>query len=254
MIEGRSDRMKEFSMKRSIFSLASAVLGSIYLLAGMFVFSINGVFYDAIVHMVLAAVAVAANWASFLYHAKNGILASAIAYGLSAVAFLPYGLFLLIPIGLSCYTLVRMRGGSAAAAQKTPQAVPAVSAQDVVCRLRLEDVSVRNPDGVSRQALLRSMRLHKPPFDGGWDIELQQYRRKDADVIGVLVNGYLVGNLPKRTVPYIMTNWSRISGIADFQITGGERAEDGARLHYGAELYLQIQQLTGPSEHVSAPA
>lgn len=109
-------------------------------------------------------------------------------------------------------------------------------------KIRLVGVSFKNPDGKSRQSILRHMRFRDPPFDKKFDAELYQYEYEGEPAISVKVNDMCIGHIPKEKAPFFVDNWSRLCGITHIDVIGGGISSDGEQLHYGAEIIVKIKK------------
>ena len=254
-------------MKRNGFALASAILGGIYFVFIMIYFSANAFFYDSLfwrsstIHILLVSAALAANLAGYISNARNGLLVSGIAYCISASTFILYTVFLILPIVFSFVAFARMKNQSqnkhentgTVQNEKCSVSVPIVNSsisrkplaenQYDFLKFRLAGVSFKNSDGKSRQTLLRKMKFRDPPFDGdSWDINLRQYEFEDEDAVGVYVNGYMIGNVPRENISYVVLNWDRFDAVTSFEVIGGGKTANGEDLKYGAEVYIRFRK------------
>lgn len=101
---------------RNGFTLAAAIIATIYALFVLVYFAGNGVYQylnpGAAIHSVVCVVVVSIAWAAYFTQVKSLLLTAAIGYCLMAGTFLIYGLFMVLPIvfGFVGYAQVRNAG------------------------------------------------------------------------------------------------------------------------------------------------
>ena len=88
----------------------------------------------------------------------------------------------------------------------------------------------------SRQTILRKIHFKDEPFDKGtMELTLQREEWEGKPAFGVYVNGDQIGNIPAEYVSYVNDNFSRLDGIVNIEVYGGEGR------NYGAEITLRFR-------------
>ena len=89
---------------KSGFVLAAGILGTIYLIFALLMFSGNGLFLNeifgtaAVTHIVLLSIAVASSFTAYINRSKTAALLSGITFSASVIFMLITGVFLVLPI------------------------------------------------------------------------------------------------------------------------------------------------------------
>lgn len=92
------------SSGRSGFVLAAGILGSIYLIFALLMFSGNGIFLNeffgatSIVHIILLSIAVASSFTAYINRSKTAALLSGITFSVAPIFMLIYIVFMVFPI------------------------------------------------------------------------------------------------------------------------------------------------------------
>lgn len=102
-------------IRRNGFTLAAAIIATIYVLFILVFFAGNEVYQTfpiAAPHAVISVIVVSIAWAAYFTQVKSLLLTAAIGYCLMASTFLIYGLFMVLPIvfGFVGYAQVRNAG------------------------------------------------------------------------------------------------------------------------------------------------
>ncbi|HHU23302.1 MAG TPA: hypothetical protein GXZ52_07835 [Clostridiales bacterium] len=93
-----------------------------------------------------------------------------------------------------------------------------------------------------RKTLLRRFKFRDPPFDGQNTAFLIQYEHDGKPAIGIYINEYQIGNVPKEMVSFVLENADRVDGISAIEVYGGGQTEDGERKYYGAKATLRLHK------------
>ena len=89
----------------------------------------------------------------------------------------------------------------------------------------------------SRQTILRKIHFKDEPFDKGtMELTLQREEWEGKPAFGVYVNGDQIGNIPAEHADYVNDNFSRLDGIVNIEVYGGEDGQN-----YGAEITLRFR-------------
>lgn len=107
-------------------------------------------------------------------------------------------------------------------------------------RIKVAGVTFKNPDGTSRQKILREIYQKKPPFDKKLDIEIEEFEYEGAPAYYVKVNGMCIGTVASDMAAFISSNKSRLLGISDFHVDyfTDEESEKPTRVYYARAKIL----------------
>lgn len=149
--------------------------------------------------------------------------------------------FLAVPCwAIHRLTKPRRRSSSAPAAAPAPEA--AAVPEKETFTFRVAGTSFSNPDGSSRQTILRHMKFGDEPFAHGQDpldVSISPVTFEGDPAFEIHINGYMIGYVPKKYIEKI----DAISGAEDctikhVAIIGGGCDDDGKPLSYGCEITL----------------
>lgn len=100
----------------------------------------------------------------------------------------------------------------------------------------------------SRQVALRHIFFRDPPYDGDLNVYIQQYDYDGEIAIGVYVNDFQVGNIPKNKVNEILDMWDYDMTLIDYSIYGG-----GDGKSWGMKIELSFKNPKFVEESIEAP-
>lgn len=100
----------------------------------------------------------------------------------------------------------------------------------------------------SRQVALRHIYFRDPPYDGDLNVYIQQYDYDGEIAIGVYVNDFQVGNIPKNKVNEILDMWDDDMTLIDYSIYGG-----GDGKSWGMEIELSFKNPKFLEESIEVP-
>lgn len=107
-------------------------------------------------------------------------------------------------------------------------------------KIKVAGVSFKNEDGTSRQKILDNIAKKKAPFDKRLDISIDEYEWEGKPAYYVKVNGQTVGSVEQSMASFITSNKSRIKGISDFWVSGGDHI-DGEYFPYYARMKITVE-------------
>lgn len=105
-------------------------------------------------------------------------------------------------------------------------------------------VTFQNEDGRHRQTILRRMRFGEAPYDNGYSASLEEYEFQGKLAVGVLVNGDMIGNVPREAVQAVLSFMDRPGCcVSHIDVYGGGRKKGSSEsLNYGAEVTLRCNK------------
>lgn len=105
-------------------------------------------------------------------------------------------------------------------------------------------VTFKNDDGRHRQTILRKMRFGDAPYDNGYSASLEEYEFQGKPAIAVLVNGDMIGNVPREAVQSVIAFMERPGCcVTHIDVYGGGRKKGSSEtLNYGAEVTLRCNR------------
>ena len=106
----------------------------------------------------------------------------------------------------------------------------------------------------SRQAILRKIYWKDEPYDGFIVYTLNQYDFEGESAVGVYANDEQIGNVPRESLPYVLTNWNRIASVYSVNVYGGGKLEDGTNKNFGAEVTICLKNQNSNSSPTNVPA
>lgn len=103
-------------------------------------------------------------------------------------------------------------------------------------------VTYKNPNGHSRQAMLKRLKREEYPFNGSHvDLEFKEYEFEGEPAVGVYLAGEQVGNIAKDDLPRFLSRRDRFDSCIMYDVVGGG-TRDGERLKYGLRLTLRFKR------------
>jgi len=85
----------------------------------------------------------------------------------------------------------------------------------------------------TRQALIRAIKWHDPPYDKEVEITLERYDFEGKLAIGVYANGEQLGNVPADLVPEVDAAWQKRYQVLNYEVLGsGQDAPFGFRVKF----------------------
>lgn len=160
------------------------------------------------------------------------------------------GFFVMAFWGVHHLTRVKPRrkasAPAASPAPAAPAAAPAPSAAPVSNKqtftFRVAGTTFSNPDGSSRQTILRHMKFGDEPYAHGQDpleVGISPVTFEGAPAFEVHINGYMIGYVPKKYIEKMETiSEAEDCTIKHVAIIGGGSTEDGDPISYGCEITL----------------
>lgn len=105
-------------------------------------------------------------------------------------------------------------------------------------------VTFQNEDGRHRQTILRRMHFGDAPYDNGYSASLEEYDFQGKPAIGVLINGEMIGNVPREAVQAVLAFMDRPGCcVSHIDVYGGGRKKgSNETLNYGAEVTLRCDK------------
>jgi len=93
-----------------------------------------------------------------------------------------------------------------------------------------------------RQTMLEKIKYGKHPFNGKLVYKLEGYDYKDEQAIGVWVNDWMIGNVPRDLVDFLIEHYSNILTIKSIEVVGGGTDfRTGENYTYGARVTLLMK-------------
>lgn len=99
-------------------------------------------------------------------------------------------------------------------------------------------VTFKNPDGKSRQTILRRLRWRDPPFDSedGIEITIEKGEYEGEPAFSVYANGLQVGNIGREDIPFFVDRWLDFIGVTYADISGGGTDDEGHSINFGMKI------------------
>lgn len=105
-------------------------------------------------------------------------------------------------------------------------------------------VTFKNPDGHTRQGILRKIKYCDPPFDKqDIDITVEKGEYNGEPAFSVIAEGFQIGNIGRDDIPRLLSRWDTYVGVTEIDVTGGGRNSDGNTLNYGAVVRLRFKKV-----------
>lgn len=107
---------------------------------------------------------------------------------------------------------------------------------------KIVGVTYKNPDGHSRQTILRKLKHGDYPFNSGnIDLEFTEYEFEGEPAVGVFLAGEQVGNIAKDDLSRFLSRKDKFVECTMYDVVGGGK-QDGERLNYGLRLTLRFKR------------
>ena len=107
---------------------------------------------------------------------------------------------------------------------------------------RVAGTTFSNPDGTSRQTILRHMKFGDEPYAHGQDpldVTISPVTYEGEPAFEVHINNYMIGYVPKKDIEKMNAiSEANDCTIKHVAIIGGGSSEDGGLLSYGCEITL----------------
>ena len=105
-------------------------------------------------------------------------------------------------------------------------------------------VTFKNPDGRTRQAVLRKLKFADAPYDKD-DIEItvEKGEYEGEPAFPVMVEGVQVGNIAREDIPLVLSRWEDFVGVTSFDVSGGGRDEGGYAMSYGLKINMRFRKV-----------
>ena len=99
-------------------------------------------------------------------------------------------------------------------------------------------VTFKNPDGKSRQTILRKLRWRDPPFNSedGIEITIEKGEYQGEPAFSVYANGLQVGNIGRDDSPFFVERWFDFIGVTYADISGGGTDDEGHSINFGMKI------------------
>lgn len=117
-----------------------------------------------------------------------------------------------------------------------PQVTASVSNRNEhVLSFAVAGVTFKNDDGRSRQKILQEADEDSLSYYA----ELEEYNFKSEKAVGVLINGEMIGNIPRDTLDQYFRYEEQYEQVdIDADIYGGEDDDSGSKKNYGCKIRI----------------
>lgn len=105
-------------------------------------------------------------------------------------------------------------------------------------KTRLENASLCNEDGTSRQEILRKIKMKEAPFQGNYMVNVVRGERDAAPELGVYVNGIQIGSIQRDLAQEILDHMDSFQCVTRFKVIASDAG--GADPEYGAEMVFRF--------------
>lgn len=119
------------------------------------------------------------------------------------------------------------------------------SAQYHFVKFKVAGTTYKNDDGSDRQDILRHIKFKDAPYVTGdsMDVHIQPYEHEGKTAYKCLVNGYMIGNVPKDQVAEVSEAMQHDdTAVSGFEVTGGG-IRNGEKINYGCLIALRYMEI-----------
>ena len=164
----------------------------------------------------------------------------------TSIGIIVIGFFVMAFWGVHHLTRVKITPRSVPKPDDPPAPAPVSSSSPFANKkkftFRVAGTTFSNPDGSSRQTILRHMKFGDEPYAHGQDpleVVISPVTFEGAPAFEIYINDYMIGYVPKQHIQQMQAiSDSEDCTIKHVAIIGGGNAPDGAPLAYGCEITL----------------